>query len=207
MTGINQVTATRVRFWFDPICPWAWITSRWMLEVRSCRAIDLTLHLMSLMVLNENKTIPDDYRRKLEGGWRPVRVCAAAQHECGADTLEPLYSALGNRLHTAGNKDFTSVIDGALADVGLPARLAAAADSTEFDAQLRASHDDGMRPVGLDVGTPTIHIDDTAFFGPVLTRIPRGEQAGQLFDAAKTLSSYPHFYELKRSRTEPPNFD
>ena len=199
---------THVDFWFDPTCPFAWATSRWVLEVEKVRDIEVAWHVMSLSVLNDGREdLSDHYREFVAKGWGPVRVLIAAAQKHGDAVLGDLYTAMGELLHYEKLEDYSEVISRALAKAGLEPELADAASSTDFDEALKASHNDGISRVGQDVGTPVIALNGTAFFGPVITRIPVGEEAGRLFDAAVTLASFPYFFEIKRSRTESPQFD
>ena len=206
-TGIVQALQ-EADFWFDPLCPFAWVTSRWMLEVQKVRPVTISWHVMSLSVLNSDRDdVPDQYKEMLARGWGPVRVCIAAEQKYGSEVLLPLYTALGKRKHDEQREFDRTVIEESLVEAGLPVDLADAADGTEYDEALVKSHHLGMDPVGMDVGTPVIHVNGNAFFGPVITRIPGGEEAGRLWDGTLLLSEFPYFFELKRTRTESPQFD
>jgi 2-hydroxychromene-2-carboxylate isomerase len=205
---MTEQEPTRLDFWFDPLCPWAWITSRWVLEVEKVRPIQARWHVMSLAVLNENKEGMDErYKEMMRKAWGPVRVCIAAEEKFGPDVLLPLYTALGTRFHNEKQDRDLATIKAALADAGLPADLAAAADSTEYDEALRASHSDGMDRVGYEVGTPVISVNGISFFGPVISPIPRGEDAARLWDGVLMVAGTDGFFEIKRSRTRDPIFD
>ena len=198
---------TQLDFWFDPLCPWAWITSRWVLEVEKVRPVEARWHVMSLAVLNEDKDLPEQYKGFMRQAWGPVRVCIAAEQKFGPDVLLPLYTALGTRFHQEKAERDRATIEAALADAGLPVELADAMDDESFDDALRASHADGMDRVGYEVGTPVISVNGTSFFGPVVSPIPRGEAAAQLWDGVLLVAGTDGFFELKRSRTRDPIFD
>ncbi|NYJ00459.1 2-hydroxychromene-2-carboxylate isomerase [Nocardioides thalensis] len=197
----------RADLWFDPLCPFAWITSRWLLEVEKVRDIEVDWHVMSLAYLNQDRDIPDDYRAMLAPAWGPVRVLIAAAEKHGDKVLRPMYDAFGQRIHIEGRKLHEqqdrgrALIAEVLEEVGLEPELVDAMDDGSYDEAVARSHHEGMDQVGDDVGTPTIAVNGTAFFGPVLTRIPRGEEAGRLWDGCVSVASFPYFFELKRTRT------
>ncbi len=198
-------------FWFDPLCPWAWITSRWMLEVEQVRDIHTEWHVMSLAILNAGRSeLSDEYKARMARAKGPVRVCIAAEQMKGRDILLPLYTAIGNRFHLEqrgrAEGEAEVVIEEALAELGLPASLAGAATSEEFDDLLEASHRAGMDPVGDQVGTPVIHYNGSAIFGPVVTPAPKGEAAGRLWDGVLLVTGTDGFFELKRTRDRRPSF-
>ena len=204
---------TSVDMWFDPLCPWAWLTSRWLLEVEKVRPVHVSFHVMSLSVLNEGRDeLPESYRQLLAKGWGPVRVAIAAELKYGNPVLRDLYTALAGRHHLGGQEFGPALYREALEEVGLDPELAEAADSTEYDTVLRESHNAGMKPVGLDVGTPVIHApgptedSQIAFFGPVVTPAPKGEAAGKLWDGVLLVAGTPGFYEIKRTREARPDF-
>jgi len=211
MTTTVETTAV-ADFWFDPVCPWAWMTSRWIGEVEKVRDITVRWHVMSLSALNEGRDLPEDYRKGLAEGWGPVRVVIAAQQAHGDDVVKPLYDAIGTKIHPEGRRGegLKTLVVEALAEVGLPAELIENWDNTPGDAvdvALRASHSEGITQVGEDVGTPIVAFNGTAFFGPVITPAPKGEAAGRLWDGAVLVAEYPGFYEIKRTRTQGPVFD
>lgn len=190
--------------WFDPMCPWAWMTSRWLMEVAEQRDIDLTWSVMSLAVLNEDKDLDDDYRAWNDRAWGPVRVIIAAREQHGEDVVKKLYDAFGTRIHLGEMKDLDAVVREGLAEVGLPAELAEAAHQDTYDAALRASHERAIDLVGDEVGTPVISVNGVSFFGPVVTPAPKGEDALRLFDGCVLVAGTPGFFELKRTRTQDP---
>uniref|UniRef100_A0AAU2K0Q4 Disulfide bond formation protein DsbA n=1 Tax=Streptomyces sp. NBC_00049 TaxID=2903617 RepID=A0AAU2K0Q4_9ACTN len=210
----NQIFASsepvQVPFWFDPLCPWAWVTSRWLVHVENVRPVQADWRIMSLAYLNLEQRggegLSDRYRALMESAWGSVRVCAAASEHSGRNVLGPLYTAIGTRLHNQRRREDPTVITEALAETGLPASLAGAATSTEFDQLIKDSHHEAFDEVGLDVGTPVLRIGGKALFGPVLQQAPRGEAAGQLWDGLVMVAATDGFFELKRSRNAKPSF-
>ena len=212
-------TRDKVTFYFDVSCPFCWITSRWIKEVEKVRDIEVEWKPMSLSVLNEGREeLPEEYKFMMECNWTPARLFNAVFDQNGQEAVDKLYTALGTKIHDEDRIDrharvdepahaFDELITEALAEVGLPEERLAQALTTDFDELMRDNHAEAMKEVGDEVGTPVVKLGDTAFFGPVLTRIPRGEEAGKIFDGSILLAGYPHFFELKRSRTERPQFD
>jgi mycothiol-dependent nitroreductase-like protein len=211
MTTADTQDREDMQFWFDPLCPWAWITSRWMLEVEKVRPVRVDWRIMSLAYLNlvqhEGKGLNEEYLERMNRAWGPVRVCAAAAADAGPEILGPLYTAIGTRLHNQGRREDPAVIPEALAEAGLPAWLADAAETAEFDDVIKKSHHEAFDEVGLDVGTPVVKIRGKALFGPVITPAPKGEAAGELWDGLVLVSKADGFFELKRSRDRKPTFD
>ncbi|MGW4596020.1 mycothiol-dependent nitroreductase Rv2466c family protein [Streptomyces sp. NPDC004457] len=203
------VTApARVDFFFDPACPFAWITSRWLLEVERLRPLDLRFRAMSLYLHNTGNELPDWYRDLVDRSIGPVRVAVAAAERYGDKVLRDLYTAFGTRIHEQGAEDFDTVVTESLAALQLPADLSAAAHDPSYDDAVRRSHEAGTEPeTGGYVGTPTLHVDGTVWFGPVLRAVPRGAEAAELFDSFRVLARHPDFFELKRTRTGALRFD
>ncbi len=194
-------------FWFDPICPWAWIASRWMLEVEQVRDVQVRWHVMSLAYLNADRDLPEDYRSVMDAAWGPARVVTAAMAAHGPAVALPLYTALGDRFHREKRPKDRETVEEALAAVGLPLDLADAMSTDAHDEAMKASHHAGMDQVGFDVGTPVISVEGVAFFGPVVSPVPRGEAAGRLWDGVRLVAGTDGFFELKRSRTRDPIVD
>ena len=207
----EQGTPEDVQFWFDPVCPWAWITSRWILQVQKVRPVRPDWRIMSLAYLNltqhEGKDLSEDYLERMGRAWGPIRVCAAAAQHSGPDILGPLYTAIGTKFHVEGRREDPTVLPEALAEVGLPASLASAAQSDEFDGEIKRSHHEAFDDVGTDVGTPVIRIRGRAIFGPVITPAPKDEAAGRLWDGLVLVTEADGFFELKRTRDRKPSFD
>ena len=203
---------TPVKFWFDASCPFAWATSRWIKEVEKVRDITVEFEPMSLSVLNDGRDLDPEYMEMMEANWGPARVFAKVKSE-QPEKVDELYTAMGTLIHAKGNGGkkgdggYDEIIAQALEQVGLPADFAEVARTEEYDEKLREYHHNGISSVGDEVGTPVIKLGDTAFFGPVITRVPTGEEAGELFDASVRLAQFPYFFELKRSRTEMPQVE
>ena len=198
---------TAVDFWFDPLCPWAWMASRWMLEVEKVRDVRTTFHVMSLAVLNSGRDVPDDYQKMMDlEAWIGVRASIAVEQKYGSEALRNFYTALGTRLHLGEEPKTPETVRAALTEVGLDPAIADEAQTDMYDEALHASHHEGMDPVGMDVGTPVIRVNGMSMFGPVISPAPKGEAAGDLFDGFVKVTAYSGFFELKRTRTVDPIF-
>lgn len=201
--------AQSVRFWFDPACPFAWVTSRWITEVATVRDITVDFNVISLGVLNEDKQDQNDPGTKAI--WQGARTALAVRERHGTQKVAEFYTEAGTRIHNQGYgvDRYDEALPEALKAIGLSDAedILTASQDTSYDEGLRESTKTALSLVGNDVGTPIIAIGDSAFFGPVLTRIPRGEEAGKLWDGFEALVNYPYFYELKRSRSTSPEFD
>ena len=199
-------------FWIDPMCPWAWITSRWMVEVEQVREVTVNWNIMSLGVLNERNDVSEDYKKLIARTWRPARVLCLARERHGDSVVFPLFSAMGARIHVDKRQDLEAIIAESLAEVGLEADLAAAADDPQYDDLVRATHATAVAISGAGVGTPVIAIDGldgepVGFFGPIITPTPRGEDAGRLWDGFVMIAQVPGVVEIKRARTLGPVVD
>jgi 2-hydroxychromene-2-carboxylate isomerase len=205
-------------FFFDPVCPWAWITSRWMTEVASHRGIKVHWNFISLKVLNEGKTLDPDYAKRAAvshgRGLRLLRVAAAVRAEKGHEAVHGVYTAFGTVIHPdqmaeVYDKD-NKAIAFALKELGHDGALADQADNEDWDAQIRASTALALSRTGKDVGTPIVTYappDGPSLFGPVISHAPKGEEAGELWDHLSYIARNPDFAELKRAIRSRPRFD
>ena len=198
-------------FWFDPLCPWCWITSRWILEVEKVRDIDVKFHVMSLAVLNEGRDLPEEYQEMMKKAWGPVRVAIAAEQAKGNEILSPLYTAMGTKIHNEGYREPTPTSTRSSPSrskrSGCPPSWPRRPPATSSTRRCARATTRAWTRSATTSARPTIHVNGVAFFGPVLSRIPRGEEAGKLWDASVIFAAYPHFFELKRTRHESPEFD
>lgn len=212
MTTTAAPSRTHAEMFFDPTCPWAWMTSRWLMEAALVRDLDVTWSVMSLAVLNEGRDLDPDYTAMLERAWAPVRTIVAATKDLPADEAnerrKAMYDAYGQRIHRdgRGTDDLDAVTQEVLAELGLDPALAGAGSTDAVDEELRASHQRAIDLVGDEVGTPVVSVEGVAFFGPVVTPAPTGEDAGRLWDGSLLVAGTPGFYELKRTRTKGPDF-
>ena len=198
---------TSVDFWFDPTCPWAWMTSRWMLEVEKVRDVKTVFHVMSLSVLNDGRDLPEDYLAHMKDAWLPARAALLVEQRHGSEKLRDFYTEIGTRFHLRQEPKTPDVVRAALAAVGADEDIADLAQTDAFDDDLRRSHHEGMDPVGDEVGTPVLRINGMSLFGPVISPAPKGEEAGSLFDGVEKVTAYPGFFEVKRTRTVGPILD
>lgn len=202
----------KVDIWVDPVCPFAWVTTQWLLQVERVRDVEARFNIMSLAYLNEGREgLSDDYRKMMANSWGPVRVGIAVEQRYGKAGLRDYYLQIGTMRHNDKRGFSRRSYETALERAGLDPALAAAAEDASLDDALRASHHAGMDAVGSDVGTPVVHFprpDGTtmAFFGPVIVKAPTGEEAGRLWDGLSAIATTEGLYELKRTRDRSPEF-
>ena len=195
-------------FWFDPLCPWAWITSRWILNAAEVRPIEVNWHVMSLAYLNSGKDdLPEEYRKLLAEAWGPVRVCIAAEQAFGPEVLLPLYTALGNRFHLEQKPKDRATIEEALVEAGLAHLPGRCRGVRRVRRRAEEVPPRGHGPGRLRGGHPGDQCEGRGLLRPGGHPAPKGEAAGVLWDGVLAVAGTPGFFELKRSRDVPPIFD
>lgn len=212
-----MVAMADVDFFWDPVCPWAWLTSRWVVNVLEERPMTVDWKFIALRIVNEDRDYERDFRPGYERGHTRglelLRVAAAIRERVGPDAVLPYYTAVGEALHLhRRHEEFDSPagIESILRDLGHPADLAGAQLDPAFDAVIRAETATALERTGGNIGTPVLTFgppDGPSFFGPVINRAPKGAEATELWDAVVALGSNPHFSELKRSLRGRPQFD
>ena len=198
---------TKAEFWFDPVCPWAFITSRWILEVAKVRDIEITWNIFSLPHLNKDREMPEKYKAIFANSWACARIIKSVEKDFGKEKTLPLYSAISTRIHVLKEAVSKDLLSDSLKKVGLDTKYLVEMNNSDWDKEIIQSHERGIELVGDDVGTPIIAINGIGFFGPVISPAPKGEEAGKLWDGVVLSASYPGFFEIKRSRTVGPIFD
>ncbi len=201
--------ARTVTLFVDPTCPYAWMTSRWLLNATAERDEFVPeFRIMSLGVLNEGRDLDPDYMEAMDRAWDPARLMMKLQRDYGQEEFNAFYTAWGERFHVQDRKDdYRAVAAESLEEAGIDADALKIWGSTELDQELRAEQAAVEDMVGDDVGTPVISFGEgVAYFGPVVSPAPKGEQAGQMLDAMAMMATIPGFYELKRARSGGPDF-
>lgn len=200
--------STKIEFWFDPVCPWAWMTSRWIQEVERLRdGVEVDWNVMSLAILNEGRDMDDAHKKSHAFSKRACQVAAGVKAELGNEAMVKFYDTIGTINHNEGRSGEEGTLEEAVEKAGVPAEFLTRADNGEFDELLLASHNGAIDRVGDEVGTPVIAVNGVAFFGPVISPAPKGDMALQLFDGVVAAAGYDGFFEIKRSRTRGPQFD
>jgi mycothiol-dependent nitroreductase-like protein len=207
-------------YYFDPVCPFAWMTSKWVRTVAAQRDYRVDWRFISLRILNAHidyaAHFPPNYEEGHTAGLRLLRVAARVRAEQGRDAIGPLYEAIGTRIFdtsrevdplSAAGQGSREMLEPLLHDIGLAAEYVDALEDTTLDDEIRAETEEALALTGRDVGTPILHFqppDGTAFFGPVISRLPSGDDAAELWDHVIALASFPGFAEIKRSLREIP---